>query len=356
MKRKKILVISGGIWPPAVYMAGTAAIYNLSKLLAGNGSFEIHVLTSIASWADPGVYEWARRQKAKHNLDFHFIKTDNLLLTRALFFIEAIWLNTKYRFDIIHDYSSSPLLVGLTGILGKLCRCKTLHTLCTVNESFWGSPKLSFGLVNKVVPLPIGVDTERFKPCPKAFKKTLLFLGQLDKRKGSSVLMMAAGKVLERYPDARFVFASYGKEGRDPNYQVNKKELQEIASGLGEGVVFLEGVQDVPRLMSETDVFILPTVSLHGTLAIPLTLLEAMSAGKPCVVSDLCCGNGLVEDKVNCLLFRSGDANDLADKVDLLLGDRELRERLGRAARQTVVDCFDINKVAEELSHLYLKL
>ncbi len=371
MRKRKILVIAVGIWPPAVKMAGTAAIYHLLKLLAKEDTFEIHVLTALPSWSDPDVGQWAKRRKTEYNLTLHFVKADNPLLTRALFFLGAIKLHRQFKFDLIHDYSSSPLLVGWTGILGKICRCETLHTLCAVNEGFLGSANLAFGFGwvngvictsqrfkgdNKVIYLPFGIDAEKFKLQPKNFQKTILFLGSLEERKGASVLMRAVRKVVEKNPDAKFIFASYGKEGRDPNYYANKKALQKMSSGLEKNVKFLAGMQDVPQLMADADIFVLPATSLHGTLAPPLTLIEAMSAGKPCVVSDVCRGDGLVEDGVNCLLFQSADSADLGDKIGQLLGDEVLREKLGRNARQRVLDRFDINKVSKKLSELYLEI
>ena len=339
-------------------MAGTAAIYHLLRKINEESVFEFHVLTALPSWADPDVGQWAERQKTEHNLIFHFVKADNLFLTRVLFFLKTIQLNRQFKFDLIHDYSSSPLLVGLTGVLGRICGCKTVHTLCTANKGFWGSKRLDFGRrwVDAVVDqTPLGVDIEKFKLRPRSFEKKLLFLGQLDERKGAPLLMRVAKKVVEEYSDAKFIFASYGKEGRDPNYHANKKALRAMSLGLEKNVKFLEGIQEVPQLMAETDIFILPAVSLHGTLTPPLTLIEAMSAGKPCVVSDVCRGDGLVEDGVNCLLFRSGDVKDLASKIKLLLDDEALRERLGRNARQKIVGQFDVDKISKDLSKLYLR-
>lgn len=370
MEKKKILVISVGIWPPAVKMAGTAAIYNLIKRLAQESPFETHVLTALPRGADPEIEDWVRQQKKERNLTFHFVRGESPFLIRPLFFAKALFLNIKYKFDLIHDYSSSPLLAGLTGVLGKICRCKTLHTLCAVNKGVLGSAKLAFGFswVDKLICtdqrlegegatyLPFGIDTEKFKPRPKSFEGTVLFLGSLDERKGAMVLMRAAKEVVKAYPDVKFIFAAYGKEGRDPNYPVNRRKLEELSTGFKENTAFLEGMQDVPQLMSSVDIFVLPANSLHGTLTPPLTLIEAMSSGKACVVSDVCRGDGLVEDGVNCLLFQSGNVGDLGDKINLLLVDGALREKLSHNAQQKIVEQFDLNKVSAELSDQYLKV
>jgi len=362
--KKKILVISVGVVPPSVMIGGMAVVYHLVKRLARDEFFEIHVLTALPRGTGSEIDEWVRQQKEKNKLTLHFVKSESPLLIRLLFFVKALSLNAKYKFDLIHDYSSSPLLVGLTGILGKLCRCKTLHTLCVVNNGFLGSRKLAFGFswVDKVIVtapnllslkrnvdcLPLGVDTEEFKTYPKDFERTVLFLGSLDERKGAAVLMGAAKEIIEKHPDIKFIFASYGKEGREA--------LQKINSGFEKNIKFLTGMQDVPQLLTEADVFVLPAVSLHGTLTPPLTLIEAMSVGKPCVVSDICEGDGLVEDGVNCLLFRSGDYIDLSGKIDLLLGNGSLREKLSQNARQKIIEQFDIEKVSAKMSGLYRRL
>ncbi len=370
MKKKKILVISVGVVPPSVLIGGMAAVYHLVSRLAQEDLFEIHVLTALPRRAGSEIEDWAHRQKEKNNLTLHFVKSENPLLIRLLFFIKALSLNTKYKFDLIHDYSSSPLLVGLTGILGKLCGCKTLHTLCVVNEGLLGSEKLTFGFpwVDGVICtapnlfpsekgtkyLPLGINTEDFKPHLKDFARTVLFLGSLIERKGAAVLLRAAKGVIEKHPDAKFIFASYGRGELDPNYDASKKILQKMSLGFQKNVEFLTGMEDVPKLLGDADIFVLPATSLHGTLSPPLTLIEAMSAGKPCVVSDVCRGDGLVEDGVNCLLFQSGNVGDLSDKMNLLLDDEALREKLAKNARQKVVEQFEINKVAAELSKVYL--
>ena len=377
--RKKILVISVGIWPPAVKMAGTAAIYNLLKLLAQKGIFEIHILTALPSWSDSNTDQWAKRQKVEYGLTFHFVKAENLFWTRILLFLKAVELCRRFNFALIHEYSGAPALVGLTGILGRIGHCRTVHTLCVTNDDWWRalfpspfkryagrslnkiiitSPKLEMGFRSgRVVYLPLGIDVDKFSTTKiGSVRSSILFLGPLTERKGAFVLLKAVRDVVEKNPQVKFVFATYGREVRDPNYRINKKRFGRIAAGFRENVELLGGLQDVPRLMAGVGIFVLPATSLYGTLSPPLTLLEAMGSGKACVVSDVCRGDGLVEDEVNCLLFRSGDAEDLAAKIDLLLGDKALRKKLATNARQKVVKEFDINKVAEKLLELYKEI
>jgi N,N'-diacetylbacillosaminyl-diphospho-undecaprenol alpha-1,3-N-acetylgalactosaminyltransferase len=205
--------------------------------------------------------------------------------------------------------------------------------------------------------LPLGINVEKFSPTGKLTdRSSILFLGSLDARKGAFVLAHAVKNVLKRHPGAKFIFASFGTEGRDPHYQKNKEKLQNELKDHASAVEIRTGKEDVSNLMRRAAIFVLPAASLHGTLVPPITLIEAMSMGKPCVVSDICRGDGLVGDQINCLLFRSGDANDLTAKINSLLGNSTLREKLSRNARQKVVERFDINKVAEKLLELYREI
>jgi len=311
-------------------------------------------------------------------------------LTRILFFFKAISLNKKIRFGLIHDYSSLPILIFYTGFLGKICQCKSIHTLSTVSENFLSSAKLAFGFkwidkvictserikeeliklkgnLSKIVYIPFGVDTSIFKPSPKnkllmkkiglgQNQKVILFLGSLEKRKGAFILAESVKRVLKKCPNTIFVFASYGKEGRDRYYSSNKKELMKILNRFRNNVRLLEGKHNVAELMSIADIFVLPAVSGHGTLAQPLTLLEAMSAGKACLVSDIQKKDGLTKNRKNCLLFKSENTEDLAKKIVLLLLNQRLSKTISKSARKEIVSKFKIQTLANRISTVYNSL
>lgn len=370
MTRRKILIICNSLCLPSVGMSGTGAIYQLVQALSQRGEWEIHILTSLPSWGEP--------LRGTGELTVHYLPVGNLFLLRLLFFIKAIILHRRFQYDLIHEYSSLPVLVGLTGWLGKICRCRVIHTLCTVNTSWLGSPNLGWGLSgmdrvicndlitrnalvkrvgserDKVSYLPLGVDTTRFKPLPrKREQSAILFIGSLEMRKGASVLAEAAKVVAQSYPEARFVFASYGKEVRDPHYGRNLARLKKELSPVSDQVEFLSGKQDISALLAEATIFVLPAVSRNGTLGQPQTLLEAMACGRASVVSDIQRGDGLVEDGVNCLLFESGNPQALAEKVIFLLSNPQVERRLGGMARRKAEREFTVTEVAGALARLY---
>ncbi len=102
-------------------------------------------------------------------------------------------------------------------------------------------------------------------------------------------------------------------------------------------------VQDPERFYKTAGIFVLPS-EYEGT---PNVLLEAMAWGLPSIVSDSLPGAmELVDEGVSGLIFRSGDPDDLAQKMRLLMDDPKLRARLGGAARDKVED-FSPERVIE---------
>ncbi|WP_100404809.1 glycosyltransferase [Bacillus solitudinis] len=109
------------------------------------------------------------------------------------------------------------------------------------------------------------------------------------------------------------------------------ESLQKKAKDLGleSNVVFLGGRNDVPSLLKQSDIVVLPTI--HDTL--PFTVMEGQLAGKPVVASDVGGVSEMIENRKTGLLVKPKDSNTLADCLDELLGSERLRIELGALAR-----------------------
>jgi colanic acid/amylovoran biosynthesis glycosyltransferase len=103
------------------------------------------------------------------------------------------------------------------------------------------------------------------------------------------------------------------------------------------------------------DVLVAPSVRTRQGKreGIPVVLMEAMSCGLPVVASAISGIPELVEHRVCGLLVPPGDARALADALRTLDADRDLRERLGRAARLRVLAEFDLDVSAAELARRF---
>jgi glycosyltransferase involved in cell wall biosynthesis len=166
-----------------------------------------------------------------------------------------------------------------------------------------------------------GMDPARFPwpspPVKKATDKVLLFFaGLVDEwMKGFHVLQEACAALWQKRQDFELV-ATGEPLGRE-------EPFTSFVGWLSQG--------DLPEHLRSADILVMPTVAQE---ALGRTAVEAMAAGKPVIASRI---GGLpftVVDAVTGLLVEPGDPVDLAAKIETLLEDHSLRERMGLAGRR----------------------
>jgi glycosyltransferase involved in cell wall biosynthesis len=107
--------------------------------------------------------------------------------------------------------------------------------------------------------------------------------------------------------------------------------------------------EDIPDLQAAADVFAMSSYS-EG---LPLSILEAMSGGNPVVSTRVGGIPEAVTHGEHGLLTPAGDPAALADALRSLIDDRELRERLGRAARHRAETEFSVGAMTNAYERLY---
>ena len=133
-----------------------------------------------------------------------------------------------------------------------------------------------------------------------------------------------------------------------------RSELDARARALGiESQVRFTGPRhDIPDLLGAADVFVLSS-EFEGN---PLTVMEAMAAGKPVVSTAVGGVPQLVEDGVSGLLVQPGDATALAGAMLRLVDSPTEREAMGLAASQRATERFDVDEMARAYERLYESL
>ena len=139
--------------------------------------------------------------------------------------------------------------------------------------------------------------------------------------------------------------------GEGPHLPTIKRLAKSLA--VEDRVIFSGRVarSDLPAYYAACDVFALPSVSRLEAFGI--VALEAMSSGKPVVVTDMPGVRDVVRNGIEGLLCEPLNAEDLASKIKKLLDDPKGRSEMGQAGRKKVVQTFSIETVVNRLEQVY---
>ncbi|MEV0410860.1 glycosyltransferase [Streptomyces sp. NPDC050448] len=170
-------------------------------------------------------------------------------------------------------------------------------------------------------PLPFMPDS----PAPRT-EKVVASVGRLAFEKGVDLLLDAWAEAAPQHPD--WVLRVYGAGVEEPALRAHAAAL-----GLEDSVEWMGSTDDVLGALRGASVF----AQASRAEGFPITLLEAMAAGVPAAAFDCAPGvREIVEHGEDGLLARLGNTMELAGHLDVLMSDRELRDRLGDNAFRNV--------------------
>jgi glycosyltransferase involved in cell wall biosynthesis len=161
----------------------------------------------------------------------------------------------------------------------------------------------------------------------------VLFLSNLMPRKGVMESVETALKVLERRPSTHFRFVGAWRDER------LKREVRSRAESAGEHIRFCPTASEEEKreLLLTSSVLLFPPVEPEGH---PRVVLEAIAAGLPVVTTNRGAIAETVTDGQGGFVLDEPDPDQLAERVIELLQDRELRARMGKAARARYLEEF----------------
>jgi len=168
-------------------------------------------------------------------------------------------------------------------------------------------------------------------------------------QKDFETLICATARVLTAQPDARLLLVGDNQEPAECKKYYNQLCRLAGALGIERHVIWTGFRSDVPALMSAMDVSVLATRS-EG---FPLTLLEAMSLGRPVVTARVGGIPEMIADGENGLLYEAGDVEGLSNQIIRLLNDVNLRERIRQRGRESVLSRFTKEKTIDQIKRVY---
>ena len=208
-----------------------------------------------------------------------------------------------------------------------------------------------------IVIIPNGVDSRLFKPMGKkelrkkygisAEEKIIISVARLDPVKGVDYLIKATALVGGGIPDLRLIVIGDGEQRKQLEELINRLYLDSKVHLLG----FLSH-QQISEYLNMSDVFVLP--SRHEGLGI--ALIEAMACGVPVIGSRVDGIPDVIDDGKNGILVPPGDVNELAEAIERLLRDKNLRDNFTKAGFEKVQERFLWNSILQQIEQIYIDL
>ena len=200
------------------------------------------------------------------------------------------------------------------------------------------------GGFNKVSVVPNGVDTNLFRPSPKKDDNLIAWVGRLVPEKGLIYLLTAMKEVIAENREARLVLIGDG---------ILKDRLIRLSYKLRirDRVDFLGKVDraQVADILSKSSVFAFPSI-VEG---MPFSLLEALACELPVVGSDIQGVREVIGDRENGLLIPAGNSKPISNAILRLLKDAELRRKLGRNGRSSVIKRYSWDAIVPQVEKVY---
>lgn len=212
-----------------------------------------------------------------------------------------------------------------------------------------GRPKLK----DRVKVVPCGVDTKNFpsvgstKNVDNEYglknKKVVLYSGKVTSIKGVDIFIKAGAKM----PDVSFVVMGDGEE---------LENMKRLALSLKAKNIIFTGYfgADKKKLIAEfyrrADVIAIPSTASEG---IPLSALEAMSAGSVVVASDIGGIPTAIKHRKTGILIRPKSTSSLFEGIKLVLDNKRLAKRLAKNARKDAIGKFDWQVIAKKMERYY---
>lgn len=232
-------------------------------------------------------------------------------------------------------------------MLGEKCAVKFADEIIVLSESVQKYFKETYGRETKFIPNGVNrpelrnaeLITEKFSLNKDEY---ILFLGRLVPEKGIKNLIQAFKEVKT---NKKLVIA-----GGSSDTNEFEKELKEFAKS-DERIIFTGFVQgkELEELYSNAYLYCLPS-DLEG---MPLSLLEAMSYGNCCLVSDIDECTSVVEDKG--FIFKKSDINDLKEKLQNACDSLKMVGKYKMEASEFIFKKYNWDEIVKETLEVYIK-
>lgn len=235
------------------------------------------------------------------------------------------------------------IIMGIGGWTMGLLAMKLAHTLILFHPQPQRLLK-AIGVAHKTHVIPSGIQAARYNyQIPDHTNNqpiTISYVGRLESIKGVEDFLAAMSIILKKHTNV--CVQVVGPHALDHPLYLQYKEQ----------ITFTGLRADIPAILQNTDIFVLPSYSEGLSNA----LMEAMSSGCACIATRVGGNAYLLEDFVSGFLYTPGDIESLVDRTEALLTDQKLRVAVARAARTRIEHVFDWPVVGQQFMNIFATL
>ena len=193
-----------------------------------------------------------------------------------------------------------------------------------------------------------------YNPCPiiktitpfDKREKEILFAGTLNANKGYSDLIVGFSKISTKYPDWKVVFAGNG--------QIDQAKALAQKLGIERQCQFLGWVNGEQKDAAFRRASVLCLASYQE--GFPMAVLDAWAYGVPVVTTPAGGLSDIIIEGRNGLMFKAGDTVMLAEKLDTIMSDNQMRINIGEESRLLAYTTFNIDNLNKQLGEIYESL
>jgi len=385
MKKIKVLhiitrLILGGAQENTIF-----TVWGLNK----NDSYEVELATGPPIGPEGSLIEEAEKREIKLTIIPHMRREINLFRD-LLAFVELYLLIRKGKYTIVHTHSSKAGILGR--LAAKIAGVKIIihsvhglpffeyqnrflnyvYILCEKFAALFTDRLISVcdAMARKAVGAGVakegkfrtiysGIELNHYLSSDISIAKKqkelnldpdVPVVGNISRffdLKGHNYLLQAASRVLQTFPETKFLLVGDGILRERLICQAEDLKIRDniIFTGLVER-------KEVPKLISVMDVVV------HTSLreGLPRVLPEALAMAKPVVAFEIDGIGEIIEDGINGYLIPPRDSRKLANSIIHLLQDKEKARRMGEVGRSMVAPAFELEVMVEHISEIYKEL
>lgn len=252
-----------------------------------------------------------------------------------------------------HFYKGAPLLNNIVYKNIEYALAHKTDAIMTINnEDFHNANNMKLKKDGKVYKVDgVGIDVNSFFNVSydkNTLKKTLCLsdddyicigIGRIESNKNFEETIESIYKTNDKR--IKLLICGDGPLKRKCEKIVKKRNLEK-------NILFLGYRNDIPKLLKISNCYI----SLSKREGLPRSLMEAMAAGLPCIVSDIRGNNDLIKNGINGFLVN--DSNECAEKINQLIHDESMSRKM-QINNIRLIKNYDVENVKKQIEEIYKK-